>query len=98
MASSSSGATRPARMTSPKYDQTVVAKVILEEAVELHPRHLTARDLSLRIVTDSVDGRALETASNAIRDLKQSGLFRERNDEGVVEPTTAALHAVALLT
>jgi hypothetical protein len=83
--------------TPPKYNPAVVAQVILEEAVELHPERLTARELSLRIITDPGDRREVETATQAIRDLKQSGLFGEGDADGVVEPTPAALHAVALL-
>jgi hypothetical protein len=82
--------------TSPKYNRAVVAQVMLEEAVELHPRLLTARELSLRIIADPEDRREVETAMQAIRDLRQSGLFADRVDE-VVEPTEAAVHAVALL-
>jgi len=83
--------------SSPKYNLSLVASLILEEAVELHPRHLTARELSLRIVIDPDDSREIETAIGAIEDLRESGLFRYRNDDEVVEPTRAALRAVTLL-
>jgi hypothetical protein len=82
--------------TSPKYNRAVVAQVILEAAVELLPRLLTARELSLRIIANPGDSREIEVAMQAIGDLTQSGLFSHGNDE-VVEPTPAALHAVALL-
>lgn len=84
--------------TSPKYNRPVVTQAILEAAVELHPRVLTARELSLRIIADPEDRREVDTARQAIDDLKQSGLFANRDDDGVAEPTAAALHAVALLT
>ena len=84
------------RDTPPKYDLAIVESVILEVAAELHPRHLTARELSLRIVSDADDRREVETAAQAIRNLREFGLFRDRDDE-IVEPTPAALRAVALL-
>jgi hypothetical protein len=83
--------------TSPKYDVAIVEAVILEVAAELHPQHLTAKDLSLRIVSDPDDGRELEVAAEAIRNLRELGLFHARDDE-IVEPTQAALRACALLT
>jgi hypothetical protein len=82
--------------TPPKYDLAVVEAVILEIAAELHPRHLTARDLWLRIVSDPDDNREVETAAQAIRNLREYGLFRDREDE-IVEATQAALRAFALL-
>ena len=83
--------------TSPKYNRQVVAQAILEVAVELHPSLLSARELSLRIIADPRDRREVETAMQAIDDLKQSGLFADRDDDETTEPTGAALHAVALL-
>ncbi len=81
----------------PKYNVATVEAVILEEAAELHPRHLTDRELWLRIVSDADDAREVETATEAIRNLREFGLFANRDDE-VIEPTQAALRAVALLT
>lgn len=83
--------------TPPKYSLKIVEAVILEIAAELHPQHLTARELSLRILSDPDDGREVETAAEAIRSLREFGLFKGRDDE-IVEPTPAALRAVALLT
>lgn len=80
----------------PKYALAKVEAVILEEAAELHPKHLTARDLLLRIVSDPDDNREVETATHAIRNLKEFGLFSARDDE-IVEPTQPALRAYALL-
>ena len=84
------------RDTPPKYDLAIVESAILEIAAELHPRHLTARELSRRIVSDADDRREVETAAQAISNLRELGLFRARDDE-IVEPTQAALRAVALL-
>jgi len=81
----------------PNYDIAKVEAVILEVAAELHPRRLTAGELSLRIVGDPDDSREVEIAVQAIRNLRQSGLFHHRDDE-IVEPTQAAIRAVALLT
>jgi hypothetical protein len=54
-------------------------------------------ELSLRLVSDPDDGREVETAAEAIRNLREFGLFSIR-EEGGVAPTPAALRACALLT
>jgi hypothetical protein len=83
--------------TPPQYDIAKAEAVILEVAAELHPQHLTAGDLSLRIVGNANDTREIETAAKAIKGLREFGLFAPRDDE-IVEPTPAALRACALLT
>lgn len=83
--------------TSPIYNVAIVEAVILEVAAELHPENLTAKDLSLKVICDADDTREVETATQAIRGLRELGLFAHRNDE-IVEPTPAALRACALLT
>ncbi len=85
------------RGTPPKYDVAIVEAVILEVAAELHPEHLSTRELSLKIVSDPDDNRELETAAQAIRGLREFGLFKVGGDE-IVEPAPAGLRAVALLT
>lgn len=80
----------------PKYNIAIVEAVILEVAAELHPRNLTVRELSLEIVSDAEDRREVETAAQAIRNLREFGLFRDRDDE-LVELTQSALRAAALL-
>jgi len=50
----------------------------------------------MKIVSDPDDGREVETVARAIRNLREFSLFRDRDDE-IVEPTQAALRAVALL-
>lgn len=82
--------------TSPLYDLQVVQRAVLEEVVALHPARLTAPELSLWIVTDPDDYMEVETVSHAIRDLRRSSLVRLTGD--IVEPTYAALRAVALLS
>jgi len=82
---------------SPKYNVAIVEAVILEVAAELHPKKLTARELSLKIISDADDAREVETATRAINNLREFGLFVARDDE-IVEPTPAALRACALLT
>lgn len=81
----------------PKYDLTLVARAILEEAVELHPRRLTVGELALRIIGDPDDSREMATAIQAAEDLRKFGLFDYRDEDEVVEPTPAALRAFALL-
>lgn len=83
--------------TPPQYDVAKVEAVILEVAAELHPQNLTARDLSQKIVSNPNDAREVETAAQAIKGLREFGLFAVREDE-IVEPTPAALRACALLT
>ncbi|HEY5815244.1 MAG TPA: hypothetical protein VIS95_02775 [Solirubrobacterales bacterium] len=73
----------------------MIERLILEIAAELHPRHLTADELSRRIVTDPDDDREVETAAQAIRGLAECGLFRDRDKR--LEPTPAALRAFELL-
>jgi hypothetical protein len=80
----------------PKYRPAVVEQVILEEALRLHPRNLTAAELCERIVADPKDRREVETATQAIRSLKEFYLVREC-DDGSLEPTDTALHASRLL-
>jgi hypothetical protein len=82
--------------TSPNYNVAIVEAVILEVAAELHPDNLTATDLSLKIVSNADDAREVETAAQAIRGLREFGLFADRDDE-IVQPTPAALRACALL-
>ena len=83
--------------TPPNYDVAIVEAVILEVAAELHPEHLPASGLLRKIVSNAEDAKEIETGVRAIRNLREFGLFRDRNDE-IVEPTQAALRAVALLT
>jgi hypothetical protein len=82
--------------TPPKYNVEIVEAAILEVAAELHPEHLSEDELSLKIVSDPNDRREVETAAQAIRGLREFGLFKDRDDENV-EPTPAALRAFALL-
>jgi hypothetical protein len=84
------------KSTPPKYDLALVGQVILEEALELHPQRLTVGELALRIVGDPDDGVEVETVTEAIRNLRRSGLVRYRNDDQVVEPTHAAFSAAAI--
>jgi hypothetical protein len=81
----------------PKYNVAIVETVILEIAAELHPEHLLKDALLLKIVADPADGKEIETGVQAIRNLREVGLFADRDDE-VVEPTPAALRACARLT
>lgn len=80
----------------PKYNLAIVEAATLEVAAELHPQYLTARELLLKIVSNPDDNREVEIADQAIRGLREFGLFRDRDNE-IVEPTPAALHAYALL-
>jgi hypothetical protein len=81
----------------PKYDTATVARLILEEAGELHPQRLTAAELSARIVTDPDDRREVETAARAIRVLRRTGLFEPEDGDEIARPTRVALFSLALL-
>lgn len=83
--------------TSPNYNVAIVEAVLLEIAAELHPEHLSTGGLLLRIVSDPDDAREIETGVQAIRNLREFGLFADRDDE-IVQPTPAALRACALFT
>jgi len=83
--------------TSPKYDVAVVEAVTLEVVAELHPEHLSTSGLLLKIVSDPDDTQEIETGVHAIHNLREFGLFADRDDE-IVEPTPAALRACVLLS
>jgi hypothetical protein len=80
-----------------QYNVAMMETVILEVAAALNPVRLSEADLTLKIVSDPGDDREVATATRAIRNLREFGLFAERDDE-IVEPTPAALKACALLT
>lgn len=88
---------KPEEPTPPKYDVAVVEAVILEVAAELDPEHFSTGALLLKIVGGPDDAREIETGVQAIRSLREVGLFRHRDNE-IVEPTPAAVRAVQLLT
>ena len=85
------------RRVPAKYDVAKVEAVVLEIAAELHPEHLSTGGLLLEVVGDPEDRREIETGVQAIRSLREVGLFTHRDDE-LVEPTPAAVRAVKLLT
>lgn len=80
----------------PKYDARKVEAVMLELVTELHPTHLTKEALAAKVIADADDRREVRTAREAINGLREFGLIHPRLDD-IVEPTVAALHAVALL-
>lgn len=81
----------------PKYNPALVEQAVLEEAVELHSRCLRIGEVILRIVANSNDSREVEIATQAISNLKRSGLLRGDDESELVKPTQAALRAYALL-
>lgn len=83
--------------TPPQYKVAVVEAVLLEVAVELHPEHPSTAQLLKQIVANPEDEREMNTGMQAIQNLREFSLFAVRDDE-LVEPTPAALRAVALLT
>lgn len=83
--------------THPKYNLKIVEGVTMEIAAELHPEHLPVGGLSILIVGNPDDDREVKTVAQAIRNLQEFGLFKDRDDE-IVEPTPVMLHVVELLT
>lgn len=81
----------------PNYSVAIVEGVILEVAAELHPEHLCTGGLLRKIANDPDDAKETETGVQAIHNLREFGLVVSRDDE-IVEPTPAAIRAVALLT
>ncbi|HEX6687374.1 MAG TPA: hypothetical protein VF085_01765 [Solirubrobacterales bacterium] len=77
------------------YNVAIVEAAFLATATELHPQNLTAKELALKVILDPDDTREVETAEQAMRGLREFGLFSD-GDGGIVTPTPAALHAVAL--
>lgn len=82
---------------SPKYDPEIVARGIFLEVIEQFPARLTVDELAQRIVSDPNDGCEVETATNAVRDLRRACVVRYRNDDRLVEATQAALRTHDLL-
>ncbi len=81
---------------SAKYDTTTIARLILEEVAELHPHYPTARQLSARIVTDADDRREVEAFTDAIRDLRRTGLLQPECGDEILEPTETARFILGL--
>ncbi|HKI66530.1 MAG TPA: hypothetical protein VJ989_04610 [Solirubrobacterales bacterium] len=81
----------------PGHDLRVVESAMLEMAVELHPTHLSAEGLLQRIVSKRADALEIETARQAIANLRESGVFHE-HDDGLLEPTRPTLRTAGLLT
>jgi hypothetical protein len=80
----------------PEYNVEIVETVILELAAELHPLHLSMGGLLRKIISNPNDAKEVQTGVQAVRNLRELGLFTHREDE-IVEPTPAALRAFALL-
>ena len=83
--------------TRPAHDLKIVEGAVLEMAVELHPTRLSAEGLLQRIVSKRADALEIETARQAIANLRESGVFHE-HDDGLLEPTRPALRTAGLLT
>jgi hypothetical protein len=83
-------------LTLPNYDVKIVETVILEIAAELHPKHLSTGGLLRKIAHDPSDEREIETGILAIRNLREVGVFAQRNDE-IVELTPPAYRAAERL-
>lgn len=81
----------------PRYNPELVERAILEVLVDPDCPLLRISDLLVAIATEPRDPTEVMTIVCAIDGLRQSGLLRHRRDSQVIEPTTAALRAAALL-
>jgi hypothetical protein len=80
-----------------QYDPNVVGHAILLAVFASHPERLTVDELVGRVASRR-DEREVETAAAVLRELRASGLVRYSDDDQLVEPTQAALHARALFS
>jgi hypothetical protein len=80
----------------PKYVVARVETAILQVAVELHPQRLSTEAFLLEVVGDSDDRREAKVGIQAIDRLREVGLLAER-DDGLIEPTPAAVRAAERL-
>lgn len=71
----------------------LVERAVLEEIVDLDPRHLASSELLLKIV--GKDPSEAEAILQAIRDLTEVGLLQDIR--GAIAPTQAALRSADLL-
>jgi hypothetical protein len=74
-------------------DPRQVELAVLNQVIDLHPRHLESAELVRLMSGERGEEREIE---RAIRGLVGAGLLRE--DDGRVLPTWSALHAQALFT
>ncbi|HEX3173044.1 MAG TPA: hypothetical protein VHQ43_02350 [Solirubrobacterales bacterium] len=72
----------------------LIQQGLLVTILGLHPEHLTADELVLKMATGPDPGER-EAIKQAIRDLSRSGLLR--SPDGVVEPTHAAVRTDEVL-
>jgi hypothetical protein len=87
---------KPSGKTSLHYNVLIVESLTLEIAFERHPTHLQASECSREIIVNPDDSREVETAAKAIRNLREFGLLKDRDDE-IVELTPLGLRVCALL-
>jgi hypothetical protein len=70
--------------------------MILEEILVWHPKHQEAKEIIEALIRDPDDRREVETATQAIENLKRDGVLRDRDDE-IAEPTELAIRIGRLL-
>lgn len=79
-----------------KRDVATVERLVLEEAITLHPQALAVSGHCRAVDADPDIAEEIETVAQAIRHLKQIKLVQRRADEAV-RPTSVALHIGSLL-
>jgi hypothetical protein len=70
-----------------------VGQALMYEVIYLRPKRLTVDELIRRVVSDSSDTKEIDTATQALEEIKRSGLLEYEEDEEVVSATPAALLA-----
>lgn len=80
--------------TPPRYDPEVLERAVIEEALHLHPEHLTREEFARKMTVRAGDqGRAADVGE-VIGELERSGLLRDH--AGTVVPTHAAVRFAEL--
>ncbi len=80
--------------TPPRYDPEVLERAVIEEALYLHPEHLTREEFVRKMTVRPGDrGRATDVVE-VIGELERSGLLRDH--AGTVVPTHAAVRFAEL--
>jgi hypothetical protein len=80
--------------TPPRYDPEVLERAVIEEALYLHPQHLTREEFVRKMTVGPVDPGRGNDVTDAVGELERSGLLRDH--AGTVVPTHAAVRFAEL--
>jgi hypothetical protein len=79
---------------APRYDPEVVERAVFEEALFLHPQHLTREEFVRKMTARRDDPGRGGDVTEAIGGLERAGLLRDH--AGTVVPTHAAVRFAEL--